>query len=103
MLNNPNTYSCIVLIVVTAFLFLPIIKNLKNIFQMLSPPPPYYEDVPQKRKRETDEDNEFLEEEEMPLSTYAPLLQRRHTGFAFSGEAGHVPQLTDPKFNQQKP
>ena len=24
--------------------------------------------------------------------------KRRHTGFAFSGEAGHSPQITDPNF-----
>ena len=23
---------------------------------------------------------------------------RKHTGFAFSGEAGHVPQITDPDY-----
>ncbi|CAG9326533.1 unnamed protein product [Blepharisma stoltei] len=101
MFENPNTYSSLVLCIIGAFLFLPIISHIKEMVDLLKPSPPYYEEVEKDEKKE--EEEQFIEEEELPLSTYTPLLTRRHTGFAFSQEAGHVPQITDPDFYQSKP
>jgi magnesium-transporting ATPase (P-type) len=87
-----NSYAAIVLSVILIFLIPPMIKYTLKLKKELTPPPKYQE-IP------ISDNNEIAEsEEDLPLSTYTPLLYRKHTGFAFSGEPGHTPQITDPKF-----
>ena len=93
ILSIPNAYAVTLLVVVAIFLVPPLIKYMKKLIKALIPPPKYHE-LPILEN----EDNAEIEEE-LPLSTYTPLLARKHTGFAFSGEPGHTPQITDPRFH----
>jgi hypothetical protein len=54
------------------------------------------------------EESETESEGEPLLPTDEPFLAirgkpgKRHTGFAFSGEAGHAPQITNPHFMKEE-
>jgi hypothetical protein len=95
ILQVPNTYFAIIIVIAGIFILAPIIKYAKKLKKLLTPPPKYKE-VP-----ENDNEEQMEPDEELPLSTYTPLLARKHTGFAFSGELGHTPQITDPSFRRQ--
>ena len=94
ILTMPNVYAAVVLVVVTVFISHPILVHVFKLKKLLEPLPKYQE-IPNK-----DNDELMESDEELPLSTYTPLLLQKHTGFAFSGEPGQTPQITDPKFNR---
>lgn len=81
MLANPNTYSVTVVVLTLGFLFQPLIIKVHKHFI---------------KKKGSDHINVLLEDKKTIKSSlnefYTP-----HTGFAFSGEAGHVPQITNPE------
>ncbi|OMJ78487.1 hypothetical protein SteCoe_21684 [Stentor coeruleus] len=95
ILQVANTYFVIIIVCAGIFIIAPIIKYIKKIKKLLTPPPKYKE-IP-----ENDNEEQVEPDEDLPLSTYTPLLARKHTGFAFSGELGHTPQITDPSFRRQ--
>lgn len=92
MLSIPNTYLVTLIVVVSIFMVPPMVKYLRKLIKVITPLPKYQE-IPNNESDANDES-----EEDLPLSTYTPLLARKHTGFAFSGEPGHTPQITDPRF-----
>ena len=48
---------------------------------------------------ESETEKDTLLPHDEPLIAIRSHLRRAHTGFAFSGEAGHTPQITNPNFN----
>jgi phospholipid-transporting ATPase len=93
ILQMPNTYAIILLVQVGFLLTDPLIKYTKKLFKLRSPSTKY-KSIPNKFEDQDD----F--EDDLPLSTYTPLISQKHTGFAFSGEPGHSPQITDPEFRR---
>ena len=78
---NPNAYAATVIVVILGFLGQPIIKRLKYCFKKKK--------IHHERMPSEDEINKAKKSLE---GLYVP-----HTGFAFSGEAGHVPQIVNPE------
>lgn len=104
LLINPNTYVSLVILVYGGFFLQPIFRNIKELHRLrTSKPTGIVADATEVDSSESDEsqDNvpEMLLPDEMETAQQTLYeLKRRHTGFAFSGEAGHAPQITDPGF-----
>lgn len=91
MFNNPNAYLAVLWMVVTGFMIQPTFTAFYKVI-MLSK-------KMQERKAAAklrDSDLESINyTSKRRKTTYAEsFVGRTHTGFAFSGEAGHTPQLT---------
>jgi magnesium-transporting ATPase (P-type) len=80
MMINPNTYLAGVLSIVINFLLSPVLSQISKKDKRLV-----------HHVRETSDD-EKLQNRKTLEEFYVP-----HTGFAFSGEAGHVPQIVSPE------
>jgi len=100
MLKNPNSYTTILLCLVAGFLIQPFIQNTRELVKLLQ--------TKQRFRNLEEEFDEFSETksllaiEEPPVATHTSLATRRHTGFAFSGEAGHTPQVTEAIFKRSQ-
>jgi phospholipid-transporting ATPase len=98
MLKNPNSYTTILLCLVAGFLIQPFMENIRELLKLLQTKERF-----RNLEEEFDEFSEtksLLATEEPPVATHTSLTTRRHTGFAFSGEAGHTPQVTDAIFKR---
>ena len=105
LLKNPNTYSAIVICFFVGFMVHPIyqavlrIHNLRKIDKVAD-----LEKKSSSSSSHSDEEKdiiEFVPDIDPDKWVNAPdseKWKRRHTGFAFSGEAGHAPQITDPNY-----
>ena len=99
LVKNPNTYSAIVLAIFIGFSIKPIYDACIEIHSIrkedataiVEP----FEDDEDKDKFEI---GELLPDEILLAQENLKSYNRPHTGFAFSGEAGHTPQITDPDF-----
>ena len=91
ILAFPNTYIVIILLVVSIFTILPLFKYSKKFIKYLTPISKY-DEIPN-----LDNDDQEVSEDDIAHTTHVPLM-RKHTGFAFSGEPGQTPQITDPQF-----
>jgi phospholipid-transporting ATPase len=106
LLKNPNTYSAIAIVFFIAIMISPIYKAILTIHNMRKT-----QVAPQKLKKQ-DSSSLSSDSEERDVIEFEPEIKqedwssgldkekwkRRHTGFAFSGEAGHAPQITDPNY-----
>lgn len=94
LLYNQNGYSAIILSLFLGFFISPIYNAIISIHATLKasnsivPETPKVEDV----------EPEILPGEILLVEENLKNYNRPHTGFAFSGEAGHTPQITDPDF-----
>ena len=105
LLQNPNTYSAIIICFFIGFMIHPIYNTIATINNIRD----LRKDIQTKIKpssSSSSDDKDEIEDviiPELDVSKWNILpklaLQRRHTGFAFSGEAGHTPQITDPNYN----
>ena len=103
MLKNPNTYLAMSAIITLAFMVHPIISHCFEWHKLSK--------LPSKHKKRVEivtDSRLILYPESKPMEIIetkprAPsVLQiRRHTGFAFSQEPGHTPQITDPIFQNR--
>lgn len=91
MFTNPNAYNALLLAAAICFMFYPIVMYGVELFQVLKRRGPRPEDA----EAESDSDDNPLLGEQEKYSRYTGVLSRKHTGFAFSQEAGHAPQITD--------
>ena len=105
LLRNPNTYSAIIICFFIGFMVQPIYKSILTIRTILRlrgkgnkiivvPPSSSSES----NEDESDETANIVPELDPAKLNDQKDWKRRHTGFAFSGEAGHSPQITDPNF-----
>lgn len=105
LLQNPNTYSAIVICFFVGFMVHPIYQAVLTIHNMRK-----VQKVSELKLKssssssDSDEEKDiidFIPEIDPAKWVHAPddeKWKRRHTGFAFSGEAGHAPQITDPNY-----
>ena len=109
LLWNPNTYSAIVICFFIGFMVHPIYKAGIAIYHMrkvikegkLTKVEPSSSSS-SSNSVEKDLYNDFVITD-LDLAKWDVLpehekWEKRHTGFAFSGEAGHAPQITDPNY-----
>ncbi|CAG9326660.1 unnamed protein product [Blepharisma stoltei] len=105
MLKNPNSYLCMILITYFCFFMTPLIYKGVELTNLLRGKVGKVKDV-ELPEDGTDIDAEEEERRDRVLSELPvedrlqaqeslSYFRRRHTGFAFSGEAGHAPQLTE--------
>mmetsp|Transcript_1651 Transcript_1651/g.3553 ORF Transcript_1651/g.3553 Transcript_1651/m.3553 type:complete len:1147 (+) Transcript_1651:184-3624(+) len=92
LLSNPNFYTTTLLLCVMSFIPQPIIKTAYAGYYLLWPKTPL-------RRTTSVEmpEPEVVKPDELPRQT-SLNMQRRHTGYAFSGEQGHDLLVTDPNF-----
>ena len=100
MFENPNFYFASVVLIYGSFFIQPFLKEGISLYYFRKSTT-RVEDM--EMPEAIDKDREKLLEEipsEIRESSRVSLerLTRRHTGYAFSGEPGHTPQITDPKF-----
>lgn len=107
LLQNPNTYSAIAIVLFIGIMIHPIYKailTIHNLRKTIVTPGELLRKDSSSLSSETDEEKDVIEfdaEIKQENWTSAPdqdHWKRRHTGFAFSGEAGHAPQITDPNY-----
>jgi phospholipid-transporting ATPase len=96
IMKNPNTYSAICISIFYGFFLKPIYDAAIEIKAMLKGN--QVEPEPQEVAETIKEDIELLPDEILLAHENLKSYNRPHTGFAFSGEAGHTPQITDPGF-----
>ena len=82
MAINPNTYAAGLVVVVMGFLAQPVIRRIVEIC---------------KKKQVIGHERTISEDEKDQARKDMQELYVPHTGFAFSGEAGHVPQIINPE------
>ncbi|OMJ85922.1 hypothetical protein SteCoe_12625 [Stentor coeruleus] len=97
IMYNPNTYSGIVIAIFFGFFLKPIYDAYISIKAMMKKDTIAPEDNVLKTE-EKDDIGELLPDEIILAEEAIKAYNRPHTGFAFSGEAGHTPQITDPGF-----
>jgi len=108
LIVNPNTYISIVVLIYGGFFIQPVIRRIKMLRDLAKSKPleavaHATDEESSVSSEESDQVPEALPPDEMETAQQALYqLRRRHTGFAFSGEAGHAPQLTDPSFFFQR-
>lgn len=78
---NPNAYLAGVLVIAVGFIIQPIFHHMKTMFI----------------KKKVHHEREISEEEIRQARKTIEEFYIPHTGFAFSGEAGHVPQIMHPE------
>jgi phospholipid-transporting ATPase len=93
LLKNPNFYTACMLICVASFILQPILRVSYEAYYLLRPTP--LPPAPTEVITPTPKEEEPIEEMSRQTSQ---TLQRRHTGYAFSGEQGHDLIVTDPHF-----
>ena len=96
MLTNPNVYNVLILLAAICFMFYPIVTYAIELYQILRRKGP----SPDDSAAESDTDDTPLLGAPERYSRYTGVISRKHTGFAFSQEAGHAPQITE-KLNQR--
>ncbi|CAG9326924.1 ATP8A1_3 [Blepharisma stoltei] len=99
MFADGNTYLCSILLIFSFFFYKPLITHTTMLIDLI-----------RKKKIVMLEDEELEDSDrekalqELPLEEKVAAqislqkLSVKHTGFAFSGEAGHVPQITEKYF-----
>lgn len=97
ILQNPNTYSAVTISIFLSFFLKPIYDAVLEIKSMLKGNQVEPEAV-QETEVITEDAVELLPDEILLAHENLKNYNRPHTGFAFSGEAGHTPQITDPGF-----
>lgn len=93
LFKNPNFYLAGLLLCVMSFIIQPMLKVGYSAYYLIRPKDPVAE-----RRRSVElpiSETEKIEEFSRQTSL---LMQRRHTGYAFSGEQGHDFMVTDPQF-----
>lgn len=107
LFNNPNTYSAIVICFFIGFMVQPIhkailtIHNIRNLKKEGKTSMVAVESSSSLNSEEQDEKVDLIPDFDLSKWDVLPEndnWKRRHTGFAFSGEAGHAPQITDPNY-----
>jgi hypothetical protein len=96
MLTNPNVYNVLILLAAICFMFYPIVTYALELYQIIRRKGP----SPDDSAAESDTDDAPLLGAPERYSRYTGVISRKHTGFAFSQEAGHAPQITE-KLNQR--
>ena len=107
LLWNPNTYSAIVICFFVGFMVHPIYKaiiTINNIRKLMKEGK--LTKVVSSESSSNSEDKDIYADvviPELDLARWDVLpdnekWKKRHTGFAFSGDAGHAPQITDPNY-----
>lgn len=96
MFTNPNVYNSLILASAICFMFYPIVMYTLELYQVLKRKGP----LPDDSGAESDADDNPLLGDQERFSRYTGVISRKHTGFAFSQEAGHAPQITD-RLNQR--
>ncbi|OMJ85156.1 hypothetical protein SteCoe_13546 [Stentor coeruleus] len=105
LLKNPNTYSAVVICFFIGFMIHPIynavltIHNIRKIRKIRDLNLPKSSSSSSDSEENVDE----VSEPEIDINKWEILPDKAkwksvHTGFAFSGEAGHAPQVTDPDY-----
>lgn len=97
ILMNPNTYSAIIIAIFIGFFIKPIYDAGIEIREMLKGNQVAPE-VQETEEAQIEDFTELLPDEILMAKENLKAYNRPHTGFAFSGEAGHTPQITDPGF-----
>ena len=91
MFTNPNSYLVILWLVTTGFMVQPTCTAFYKVI-MLSKK---VKERKEAKKRHDSDLESFVAGAPRRKTTYAAsFLNATHTGYAFSGEAGHTPQLT---------
>ena len=109
LLENPNTYSAIIICFFIGFMVHPIYKTIimiHNLKKMQRKIDAAKEVIITSSSSSNSEDKDEMNDVIIPdleIGQWNVLPEkeqwtRKHTGFAFSGEAGHVPQITDPDY-----
>lgn len=94
---NLNTYSAVVIAIFVGFFIKPIYNAAIEIKEMLKGNQ-VVPDVQETEEMQTEDNVALLPDEILMAQENLKSYNRPHTGFAFSGEAGHTPQITDPGF-----
>jgi magnesium-transporting ATPase (P-type) len=105
LLKNPNTYSAIVICFFIGFMTHPIYNSLLTIHNIGKIRKIRDSSLPKSSSSSSDSE-ENIDEVSVPeidIEKWEILPDKAkwksvHTGFAFSGEAGHAPQVTDPDY-----
>ena len=95
LFTNPNAWFAFIVVVVLCFILIPAIPIIKDGIQMCIRKC----NRSDRLESESETEKETLLPHDEPLIAIRSHLRRAHTGFAFSGEAGHAPQITNPNFN----
>ena len=98
LVYNPNTYSAIVIILFVGFLTRPIYDAMMAIHSMRKTGVVVAPVISSDTEEGLEQVGELLPDEILLAQEQLKSYNRPHTGFAFSGEAGHTPQITDPDF-----
>mmetsp|Transcript_3580 Transcript_3580/g.7693 ORF Transcript_3580/g.7693 Transcript_3580/m.7693 type:complete len:1191 (-) Transcript_3580:28-3600(-) len=102
IVKNPAFYLITVLLIVGCHLVQPLLREFRYYFRLKNKPPtvPYQimVDEASSSSSEEEEDQREATPKRKRFSINVPFIARKHTGFAFSGEAGHDLQVTDPQF-----
>jgi magnesium-transporting ATPase (P-type) len=105
LLKNPNTYSAILICFFIGFMIHPIYKAILTMrsIRKLQRTKVANEPSSSSSSSDSEEKDPEIVVPEIDISKWeaAPDKEKwksRHTGFAFSGEAGHALQVTDPGY-----
>lgn len=103
LLKNPNTYSAIIICFFIGFMVHPIYKTILTIHN-IKKLKINDEKIKLKSSSSSEESRDAYQTiHDFDSSNFGnrlteESLTKPHTGFAFSGEAGHSPQITDPNY-----
>jgi len=92
LFTNPNVYNALILAAAICFMFYPLVTYSIELYQVLRRKGPLPSDD---SGAESDADDNPLLGDQERFSRYTGVISRKHTGFAFSQEAGHAPQITE--------
>jgi hypothetical protein len=99
--NNPNSYLLIIVFVYGCFYVEPLVGVVWRLRKMWRG----QESIVEEHELHRSEISEPLDIEENDRAKVRRSMieyGRRHTGFAFSGEAGHALEVTDPNFFEKQ-
>ena len=92
---NPNAWLAFMIVIVMCFFLIPAIPIVKEGIQACI----RYCNKSEVLESDSETEKDTLLPHDEPLISIRRHLRRAHTGFAFSGEAGHTPQITNPNFD----
>jgi phospholipid-transporting ATPase len=97
MLSNPNSYIAFIIVIYSGFFWQPMYSFIKVVFERALT----NKTSPKDKQSISMSEAINIYEESKEKPDFMKLRRRNFyidTGYAFSGEAGHAPQLTDPSF-----